>query len=81
MIAVGEFSPVRGILSSATGHVPNCSIFLIFVREFELQIPVHTFVGEKDGLIKKCQETMKADKHPTIAFRLANDTPAHWLDV
>ena len=40
------------------------------LKAFELQIPVNSFVSEKDGLIKKFLETMKADKHPTIAFRL-----------
>ncbi len=40
------------------------------LKAFELQIPVNSFVSEKDGLKKKMLETIKAAKHPDITFRM-----------
>ena len=40
------------------------------LQNFELQLPVNTFTSEKDGLTKQMFKAMKADKHPTITFRL-----------
>ena len=40
------------------------------LQSFELQIPVNTFISDKDGLTKQMFKAMKADKHPTITFRL-----------
>lgn len=40
------------------------------LEQFEVQIPVAAFNSDKDGLKKKMLDTMKADKHPTIAFKL-----------
>ena len=40
------------------------------LQGFELQIPVNTFTSDKDGLTKQMFKAMKADKHPTITFRL-----------
>ena len=44
------------------------------LQGFELQIPVKTFTSEKDGLTKQMFKAMKADKHPTITFRLDSYT-------
>ena len=44
------------------------------LQGFELQIPVNTFTSEKDGLTKQMFKAMKADKHPTITFRLNDYT-------
>ena len=44
------------------------------LQGFELQIPVNTFTSDKDGLTKQMFKAMKADKHPTIAFRLTGYT-------
>jgi polyisoprenoid-binding protein YceI len=44
------------------------------LQGFELQIPVNTFTSDKDGLTKQMFKAMKADKHPTITFRLDNYT-------
>jgi polyisoprenoid-binding protein YceI len=40
------------------------------LQNFELQIPVNTFTSDKDGLTKQMFKAMKADKHPTITFKL-----------
>ncbi len=40
------------------------------LQGFELQIPVSSFTSDKDGLTKQMFKAMKADKHPTITFRL-----------
>ncbi len=40
------------------------------LKAFELQIPVNSFVSEKDGLKKKMLETIKAARHPDITFRM-----------
>ncbi len=40
------------------------------LENFELQIPVNTFTSDKDGLTKQMFKAMKADKHPTITFKL-----------
>ena len=40
------------------------------LQGFELQIPVNTFTSDKDGLTKQMFKAIKADKHPTITFRL-----------
>ena len=42
------------------------------LQSFELAIPVDGFSSDKDGLRKKFLETMKAEKHPVITFRLAD---------
>jgi len=42
------------------------------LQEFELQIPLKSFVSDKDGLTKKMLETMKADKFPFITFALTD---------
>ena len=44
------------------------------LQNFELQIPVNTFTSDKDGLTKQMFKAMKADKHPTITFRLTGYT-------
>ena len=44
------------------------------LQGFELQIPVNTFRSDKDGLTKQMFKAMKADKHPTITFRLDSYT-------
>ena len=44
------------------------------LQTFELEIPVHSFVTEKDALKKKMLETIKADKHRLITFRMASYT-------
>src|SRR5688572_28693034 len=44
------------------------------LQGFELQIPVNTFTSDKDGLTKQMFKAMKADKHPTITFRLTGYT-------
>jgi polyisoprenoid-binding protein YceI len=44
------------------------------LQSFELQIPVNTFTSDKDGLTKQMFKAMKADKHPTITFRLDSYT-------
>jgi polyisoprenoid-binding protein YceI len=44
------------------------------LQSFELQIPVKTFTSDKDGLTKQMLKAMKADKHPTITFRLNDYT-------
>ena len=44
------------------------------LQGFELQIPVNTFTSDKDGLTKQMFKAMKADKHPTITFRLNDYT-------
>jgi polyisoprenoid-binding protein YceI len=44
------------------------------VQGFELQIPVNTFTCDRDGLTKQMFKAMKADKHPTITFRLGSYT-------
>ena len=44
------------------------------VQGFELQIPVNTFTSDRDGLTKQMFKAMKADKHPTITFRLGSYT-------
>jgi polyisoprenoid-binding protein YceI len=42
------------------------------LQNFELQIPLKSFVSDKDGLTKKMLETMKADKFPFITFALTD---------
>jgi YceI-like protein len=42
------------------------------LQALEVQIPLNGFASEKDGLIKKFLETMKADKHPVIVFKLVD---------
>ncbi len=44
------------------------------LQNFELQIPVNTFTSDKDGLTKQMFRAMKADKHPTIVFKLGSYT-------
>jgi len=44
------------------------------LQGFELQIPVNTFTSDKEGLTKQMFKAMKADKHPTITFRLTGYT-------
>src|SRR5688572_8705391 len=44
------------------------------LQGFELQIPVNSFTSDKDGLTKQMFKAMKADKHPTITFRLDSYT-------
>lgn len=44
------------------------------LQNFELQIPLNTFTSDKDGLTKQMFKAMKADKHPTITFRLTGYT-------
>jgi hypothetical protein len=44
------------------------------LQGFELQIPLNTFTSDKDGLMKQMFKAMKADKHPTITFRLDSYT-------
>jgi polyisoprenoid-binding protein YceI len=44
------------------------------LQTLELQIPVNTFTSDKDGLTKQMFKAMKADKHPTITFRLDSYT-------
>jgi hypothetical protein len=44
------------------------------LQGFELRIPVNTFTSDKDGLTKQMFKSMKADKHPTITFRLDSYT-------
>ena len=44
------------------------------LQGFELVIPVNTFTSDKDGLTKQMFKAMKADKHPTITFRLTGYT-------
>jgi polyisoprenoid-binding protein YceI len=44
------------------------------LQGFELEIPVNTFTSDKDGLTKQMFKAMKADKHPTITFRLVGYT-------
>ena len=44
------------------------------LQTFELQIPVNSFVTDKDGLKKKMLETIKAEKHPHITFKMATYT-------
>ena len=44
------------------------------LQGFELQIPVNTFTSDKDGLTKQMFKALKADKHPTITFRLDSYT-------
>jgi polyisoprenoid-binding protein YceI len=44
------------------------------LQAFELQIPVNTFTSDKDGLTKQMSKALKADKHPTITFRLTSYT-------
>jgi polyisoprenoid-binding protein YceI len=44
------------------------------LQSLELQIPVNTFTSDKDGLTKQMFKAMKADKHPTITFRLTGYT-------
>ena len=44
------------------------------LQGFELQIPVNTFTADKDGLTKQMFKAMKADKNPTITFRLDSYT-------
>jgi YceI-like domain len=44
------------------------------LQTFELQIPVNSFTTEKDALKKKMLETIKADKHPAITFKMASYT-------
>jgi polyisoprenoid-binding protein YceI len=44
------------------------------LQGFELQIPVNTFTSDKDGLTKQMFKALKADKHPTITFRLTSYT-------
>ena len=41
------------------------------LQTFALQIPVNTFVSERDGLTKQMLKALKADKHPLITFTLA----------
>lgn len=40
------------------------------LQGFELQIPVNTFTSDKDGLTKQMFKVMKAEKHPTVTFKL-----------
>jgi hypothetical protein len=40
------------------------------LQGFELQIPVSSFMSDKDGLTKQMAKAMKADKHPVITFKL-----------
>ena len=44
------------------------------LKGFELEIPVNTFTSDKDGLTKQMFKAIKADKHPTITFRLDSYT-------
>lgn len=44
------------------------------LQGFELQIPLNTFTSDKDGLTKQMFKALKADKHPTITFRLDSYT-------
>ncbi|HKY21449.1 MAG TPA: YceI family protein [Vicinamibacterales bacterium] len=44
------------------------------LQGFELQIPVNSFTSDKDGLTKQMFKALKADKHPTITFRLDSYT-------
>jgi polyisoprenoid-binding protein YceI len=44
------------------------------LQGFELVIPVNTFTSDKDGLTKQMFKAMKADKHPTITFKLTGYT-------
>jgi hypothetical protein len=44
------------------------------LQGFELQIPVHSFTSDKDGLTKQMFKALKADKHPVITFRLSGYT-------
>lgn len=44
------------------------------LQAFALQIPLRDFTTEKEPLKKKFLETMKADKHPVITFKLASYT-------
>lgn len=42
------------------------------LQHFELQIPVNSFMADRDGLKKKMLETIQAEKHPFITFKLDN---------
>jgi hypothetical protein len=42
------------------------------LQDFELQIPLTSFVSDKNGLTKKMLETMTADKYPFITFALTD---------
>jgi polyisoprenoid-binding protein YceI len=44
------------------------------LQGFELQIPLNTFTSDKEGLTKQMFKAMKADKHPSITFRLTGYT-------
>jgi polyisoprenoid-binding protein YceI len=44
------------------------------LQGFELVVPVNSFTSDKDGLTKQMFKAMRADKHPTITFRLTGYT-------
>ena len=44
------------------------------LQNFAVQIPVNTFVSDKDGLTKQMAKALKADKHPVITFKLTGYT-------
>ncbi len=58
--AVASAADLKGLLQPAA------------LQSFELQIPVNTFTSDKDGLTKQMLKALKADKHPTITFRLGS---------
>lgn len=60
--AVASAADVKGLLQTGS------------LQGFELQIPVNTFTSDKDGLTKQMFKAMKADKFPTITFRLDSYT-------
>ena len=65
-------------LKVATGSVTSADVQGLLqpgaMQGFELQIPVNAFTSDKDGLTKQMFKAMKADKHPTITFRLDSYT-------
>ena len=44
------------------------------LQHFGLQIPISSFVSDKDGLTKQMSKALKADKHPVITFKLTGYT-------
>ena len=44
------------------------------LQNFAVQIPINTFVSDKDGLTKQMAKALKADKHPVITFKLTGYT-------
>lgn len=44
------------------------------LQNFALQIPINSFVSDKDGLTKQMSKALKADKHPVITFKLTGYT-------